>query len=144
MGFLRDGNLFITGRIKDTIIIRGCNYYPHDIELTIEQSHPAIQTAPGAAFSVEIDGEEKLVIVQEVRKDCLRDLSVKEVLASIRTSVANQYGLQVFSIALIKPGSMPKTSSGKIQRYACRSLFLNSEFDVVKEHDETTKVNKDC
>ncbi|PSB25012.1 fatty acyl-AMP ligase [Stenomitos frigidus] len=144
LGFLQDGNLFITGRIKDIIIIRGCNYYPHDIELTVEQSHPAIQSAPGAAFSVEMNGEAKLVIVQEVRRDRLRDLPTQKVMARIRESVAAQHGLQVFSIVLIKPGCIPKTSSGKIQRYACRSLFLNSAFDVIKEHGGNTKANKDC
>ncbi|MDX2240012.1 MAG: fatty acyl-AMP ligase [Leptolyngbyaceae cyanobacterium bins.302] len=144
LGFLRDGHLFITGRIKDIIIIRGCNYYPHDIERTVNQSHVAIQSTPGAAFSVDINGEEKLIVVQEVRRDHLRRVVIKEVLASIRQSVAEQYGLQIFSIVLIKPGTIPKTSSGKIQRYICRRLFLNSEFDVVKEHEGNTETNKDC
>jgi acyl-CoA synthetase (AMP-forming)/AMP-acid ligase II len=136
LGFLLDDELFITGRIKDLMIIRGQNHYPQDIELTVEQSHPALRPAAGAAFTVEVKGEEKLVIVQEVERNHLRKLNVEEVVTSIRRAVTAQHGLQVYAAALIKTGSIPKTSSGKIQRHACRSQFLEGTLSVIEDWSE--------
>ena len=123
-GFIRAGELFITGRIKDVIIIWGRNHYPQDIEYSVQQSHKALRLDSGAAFSIEIDNQEKLVIVQEVERTYLAHLNVNEVFSAIREAVALNHALQVYAIALIKPASIPKTSSGKIQRYACRDAFL--------------------
>src|SRR5947209_16461142 len=123
LGFLYDGELFIAGRLKDLIIIRGNNHYPQDIELTVEQSHPALRAGCGVAFSVDVDGEERLVVVQEVERQYLR-ADMTEVVGSIRQAIAEQHELQVYAVVLIKPGSMLKTSSGKIQRRACRESFL--------------------
>lgn len=131
LGFLDKDELFITGRIKDVIIIRGRNHYPQDIEATVEQSHPAIRAGAGAAFSVEVNAQEKLVIIQEVERSYLRNLKGDEVITAIRTSISEQHELQVHAVVLIKTASIPKTSSGKIQRYACRNGFLNSNLDVV-------------
>ncbi|MFL5666965.1 MAG: condensation domain-containing protein, partial [Ktedonobacteraceae bacterium] len=130
LGFLRDGELFVTGRIKDLIIIRGRNYYPQDIELAVEQCHPALRPGCGAAFSVVKDGEERLVIVQEVARHH-QHADAEEVASAVRKSVAEQFELQVYSVVLIKTGSLPKTSSGKIQRYLCRERFLSSSLDIV-------------
>ncbi|WP_445174313.1 AMP-binding protein [Microcoleus sp.] len=131
LGFLLDGELFITGRIKDMIIIRGQNHYPQDIELTVENSHPALRANSGAAFTVEVEGVEQLVIVQEVERTYLRQLDVDEVVKSIRQAVSEQHQLQVYAIAVLKTASIPKTSSGKIQRLGCRVGFLNKSLDVV-------------
>jgi acyl carrier protein len=131
LGFLLDGELFITGRIKDMIIIRGQNHYPQDIELTVENSHPALRSNCGAAFTVEIEGVEQLVIVQEVERTYLRQLDVDEVVKSIRQAVSEEHQLQVYAIALLKTASIPKTTSGKIQRRGCRVGFLNGSLDVV-------------
>lgn len=136
LGFLQDGELFITGRIKDLMIIRGQNHYPQDIELTVEKSHPALRPACGAAFTVEVKGEERLVIVQEVERTYLRKLNVNEVVGSIRQAVAAQHGLQVYAAVLVKTGSIPKTSSGKIQRHACRSGFRDGNLNVVEDWSE--------
>jgi acyl-CoA synthetase (AMP-forming)/AMP-acid ligase II len=133
LGFLRDGELFVTGRIKDVIIIRGQNHYPQDIELTVEKSHPALSPCCGAAFAVDLNGQERLVIVQEVKRSYLKKLDVREVLGNIRQAVANEHNLQIFAVVLIKPASIPKTSSGKIKRHTCRLGFLNGSLDVV--HD---------
>ncbi|GAB1543622.1 fatty acyl-AMP ligase [Scytonema sp. NUACC21] len=132
LGFLQDGELFITGRNKDVIIIRGQNYYPQDIELIVEKSHPALRPGCGAAFAVEVDGIERLVIVQEVERTYLRKLDVNEVVKSINRAVAGEYGLQVYALLLLKPGSIPKTSSGKIQRHASRLGFLSGSLNVVE------------
>jgi acyl-CoA synthetase (AMP-forming)/AMP-acid ligase II len=136
LGFLQDGELFVTGRIKDVIIIRGQNHYPQDIELTVEKSHPSLRPSCGAAFTVEIKGEERLVIVQEVERNYLRSLNVNEVVGNIYQAVAAQHSLQVYATVLVKTGSIPKTSSGKIQRFACRSGFLNGTLNVVEDWSE--------
>ena len=131
LGFLRKDELFVTGRLKDLIIIHGNNHYPQDIELTVEHSHPALRPSCGAAFGVEQDGEEQLVIVQEVERQSLRSLNVKEVGKAIRKAVSEQHELRISAIALIKTGSIPKTSSGKIQRQACRVGFLDQSLRIV-------------
>ena len=131
LGFLHDGELFITGRIKDVIIIRGRNHYPQDIELTVEKSHRALKLGSSAAFSVEIKGEERLVIAQEVERNYLRKLNVNEVATAIRRAVSQEYALQLYAVVLLKTGSILKTSSGKIQRQACRNSFLNNTLNVV-------------
>jgi acyl transferase domain-containing protein/acyl-CoA synthetase (AMP-forming)/AMP-acid ligase II/thioesterase domain-containing protein/acyl carrier protein len=134
LGYLHEEELFITGRLKDLIVIRGHNHYPQDIELTVEQSHPALQAGGGAAFSVETGagGEERLVVVQEVERR-YRHVDVGEALAAIRRAVAEQHELQVHAVVLIKPLSIPKTSSGKIRRQECRARFMAGSLDVLAE-----------
>ena len=131
LGFIRDGELFVTGRIKDLIVIRGSNYYPQDIELTVEKSHPALRMGCGAAFSVEVDNQEQLVIAQEVERTHLRRLNANEVTEAIRRSISQEYGLSVYEVILIKTATIPKTSSGKIQRQACRNQYLVDELTMV-------------
>ncbi len=131
LGFLLNGELFITGRLKDMMIIRGQNHYPQDIELTVHNSHPALRANCGAAFSVEIEGVEQLVITQEIERTYLRQLDVDEVVKTIRQAVSEQHQLQVYAIVLLKTASIPKTSSGKVQRHACRVGFLDKSLDVV-------------
>ncbi|MEW6735629.1 MAG: MupA/Atu3671 family FMN-dependent luciferase-like monooxygenase, partial [Acidobacteriota bacterium] len=129
LGFLKDGELFITGRVKDVILIRGRNHYPQDIELTVEQSSSAVRPGCSAAFSIEVDGEEKLVIVVEVDKRLPVDTELT--MRAIRQAISQHHELQVYTIALLKAGSIPKTSSGKIQRHACRLGFLNQGLEIV-------------
>lgn len=136
LGILHDGELFITGRIKDVIIIRGQNHYPQDIELTVENSHIALKPGSGATFTVEIKNQERLVIVQEVERSYLRKVNVDEVVGNISEVVSVQYGLQVYAVVLIKTGSIPKTSSGKIQRYACKNAFLNGSLNILEDWSE--------
>jgi acyl-CoA synthetase (AMP-forming)/AMP-acid ligase II len=130
-GFLRAGELFITGRIKDVIIIWGRNHYPQDIEYSVQESHQALRLDCGAAFTIEIDNQDKLVIVQEVERTYLGKLNINEVFSTIREAVALHHALQVYAIALIKPASILKTSSGKIQRHACRHAFLTETLAIV-------------
>jgi amino acid adenylation domain-containing protein len=129
LGFVKDGELFITGRIKDLIIIRGVNHYPHDIELSVERCHPSLRPGGGTAFSIEVQGSEQLVVVQEIDFRLQPDLD--EVIASIRRAVAEGHELQAHAIALLKPGGIPKTTSGKLQRRLCRSLFLEGGLDAI-------------
>jgi len=134
LGFIFEGELFISGRLKDLIIIGGYNYHPEDIELTVEKCHSVLRPGCGAAFSIDTDKEEKLVIVQEVKRQH-RKANLEEAIFAIRKAVAEEYGLQVHAVVLIRTGSIPKTSSGKIQRHACRSRFLEKRFDVLKGED---------
>jgi FkbH-like protein/FkbM family methyltransferase len=130
LGFLRGGELFVTGRLKDLIIIRGRNHYPQDIELSAERSHRGLRPGCGAAFSVDVDGEERLVVVQEIERQP-REPDLDELSESIRQAVAQQHELQVYAVVLIKTGSIPKTSSGKIQRHACKAGFLKGELEAL-------------
>ncbi|MDM9383462.1 fatty acyl-AMP ligase [Chlorogloeopsis sp. ULAP01] len=136
LGFLQNGELFITGRLKDVIIIRGQNHYPQDIELTVQKSHPALRPDCGAAFAIDFKGSERLVIVQEVERSYLRKLNVQEVIGSIRQAAIAQHGLEIFATVLVKTGSIPKTSSGKIRRQACRTAFLSGSLDIVEDWSE--------
>jgi acyl-CoA synthetase (AMP-forming)/AMP-acid ligase II/acyl carrier protein len=129
LGFLQDGELYVTGRLKDLIVIRGVNHYPQDIEFTVENSHPSLRPGCGAAFSIEAAGEERLVIIQEA--EATPALDPDEVIDCIRQAVAEQHDLQLYAAVLIKARSIPKTSSGKIQRQACRSSYLKGELDEI-------------
>lgn len=131
LGFLANGELFITGRLKDVIIVRGGNYYPQDIERTVEESHKALRPGSVAALSVDIEGEERLVVVQEVSPR--KDVDLDAVTGAIRQAVVQMHELQVYAVVLIKPRTIPKTSSGKIQRRACQQAFTEGHLNVVKE-----------
>ncbi|GAB1545491.1 fatty acyl-AMP ligase [Scytonema sp. NUACC21] len=144
LGFLKDGELFVTGRLKDVVIIWGRNYYPQDIELTVEKSHPALRPGCGVAFAVEIENEEKLVVVQEVERSYLQNLDMDEVIGNIRQAVAAQYDLPIYAVVLVKPGSVPKTSSGKLQRRECQAKFLNGNLDLVIPMNAKQKFPKEA
>jgi len=130
LGFLRDKELFITGRLKDLIIIRGTNHYPQDLEWTVQQLNEVFRSDFGAAFSVEDQGEEQLVIVQEIERRS-GELDTEKLIADICQEVSEQHEIPAYAIVLAKPGTILKTASGKIQRRACRQNFLNGTIDVV-------------
>ncbi|MBV7339837.1 AMP-binding protein [Chloroflexi bacterium TSY] len=131
LGFMQNGELYVTGRLKDMIVVRGCNYYPQDIELSVERSHGALRPGCGAAFSIEIEGDERLVVVQEVKRTEMRGLNMDEVVGAIRKAVSEEHGLQLYAVRLLKVGRIPKTSSGKIQRHACQDGFFADTLDTI-------------
>jgi acyl-CoA synthetase (AMP-forming)/AMP-acid ligase II len=133
LGFLYQGELFVTGRIKDMVIIRGQNYYPQDIEQTVSHSHPAFISGSCAAFAVEVDGVERLAVVQDVKRDALRSLDAATAIDAILEAVMQQHGLKVYATLLVKPGNVPKTSSGKVKRQTCREFFLANSLEAVAE-----------
>jgi acyl transferase domain-containing protein/acyl-CoA synthetase (AMP-forming)/AMP-acid ligase II/pimeloyl-ACP methyl ester carboxylesterase/acyl carrier protein len=140
LGFLSEGELFVTGRLKDLIIIRGRNHYPQDIEESVANCHQAINSESGAAFALEVGEEEQLVVVFEVKRTFLNKINQdeelkQEIFTQIRQTIAENHELQVYSIVLIKTGSIPKTSSGKITRYACRQGFLDNTLQVMAQWD---------
>ncbi len=168
LGFLHEGELFVAGRKKDVIIIRGRNLYPQDIERAVESSHPAFRPGCGAAFASNFDGTEQLVVVQEVERRHSGDprrngdgesaaerrradrrkldsdpgfdapaptgFDPAAAIAVVRRTVAEEFGVQARVVALVKSGTIPKTSSGKIQRRACREAFERHAIEVVAEH----------
>ncbi|MDJ0570210.1 MAG: fatty acyl-AMP ligase [Pleurocapsa sp. MO_192.B19] len=140
LGFLDQGELFFTGRLKDMIVIKGRNHYPQDIEKTVEETNSWIRPSCVASFSVSIQGEEKMIVLAEVERRYWSSkrsggksngnstpekiIKVKDLTQLIRREISRNHDLQVHTTLLLKPGSLPKTSSGKIQRHACRTEFL--------------------
>lgn len=163
-GFIADAELFVTGRLKDVIIINGRNHYPQDIEWTVIQSYPGIRPNCVAAFSISVGSEERLVVVAELERNYINrykkngkkpsahpapptlsdfvppttlmvesepNAIEKDILTQIRRAVTKEHDLQIHSLLLLKPGTIPKTSSGKIQRFTCKAKFLEGALEHV-------------
>jgi acyl-CoA synthetase (AMP-forming)/AMP-acid ligase II len=162
LGFLKHGELFVTGRLKDLIIIAGRNLYPHDIEFTVEQSHPGIRSGCCAAFSVDVADEERLVVAAEIERhyqtvenhrpngvtlngtarngaeqshsngNGYLPLASDAMIRAIRQAVAEEHDVRVYAALLLKAGGLPKTSSGKVQRNLCQASFLNGTLAILQ------------
>lgn len=130
-GFLHEGEIFITGRLKDLIIIHGKNHYPADIEQTIQLQDEALVKNAGAVFSVEIGGVEHVVVTQEVHQNQIKALDAKAMIDRIKIAVSEHHEIQLHGVMLLPPGRIFKTSSGKIRRSACREHYLNEAFDQI-------------
>lgn len=130
LGVVVDGELYIVGRLKDLVIIRGRNYYPQDIEDTAQSAHPALQAGGCAAFSVPGADGEKLVVVQEIKRDQRLEADATDVATSIRAAITQEHELSVSDLLLTLPGQLQKTSSGKIMRAAARKRYLEGGFAV--------------
>jgi acyl-CoA synthetase (AMP-forming)/AMP-acid ligase II len=133
LGFLHEGHLYITGRLKDLLIVRGRNYYPQDVEMTVENSHPALRAGGGAAFSIAEDDVEQLVVVHEVQRRELEGVDWNEVIKDIRANIAREHGIRAHAVVLIRRATISKTSSGKIMRSETRRQYLENELQIVAE-----------
>lgn len=131
LGVISKGDLYVTGRIKDMIVIRGRNHYPQDIELTAESSHPSLHSGCSAAFAVVGEETERLILVAEINRERRNSVDMNEVVESIRQAILVEHEIDISAIVLIRPGSLPKTSSGKIQRSAIRSAFLSESLKAI-------------
>jgi acyl-CoA synthetase (AMP-forming)/AMP-acid ligase II len=131
LGFLKNDELFVVGRLKDLIVIQDRIYYPEDIEMTVDKCHRALRPYSGAAFLVDLEIEKGLVILQEVDRDYKLDLN--PVVEAIRVTVAAMHQIQPYAVILIRSGSIFRTSSGKIQRFACRQAFFAGKLKVMTE-----------
>ena len=129
LGALVDGELFILGRRKDLIILRGRNHHPQDVEWTVARSHPALAGGLGAAFSVRRDGGEELVVVHELERG--RDDEAGEISRRVRDAVAAEHEIRVHDLVLVRSGGVPRTTSGKVRRRACRDRYLGGDLMVI-------------
>ncbi|MDC8016145.1 type I polyketide synthase [Tahibacter soli] len=129
LGFLHGGELYVRGRLKDLIVIHGANHYAPDIEQTVEASHPSLAPSGGAAFGVDIDDEERLVVVHELERGHATpdDAELAALAASIRHNVTQRHQVSPYAVVLLA-GGLPKTSSGKVRRAECRARWLAGAF----------------
>lgn len=134
LGFFDNGELFVAGRLKDLIIIRGRNHYPQDIEHAVEEASSLVRAGSVAAFAVDVDGRERVVVVAEVERGRRDATEFTVAFEAIRKRLATEHELAVEGLVLVRPNSVPKTSSGKIQRHACKRQFLDGSLEVVEQH----------
>lgn len=159
LGFLHAGHLMVTGRLKDLVIFRGRNLYPQDLEQIAEESHASLRAGCSAAFTIEVEGEERPVLVLEVERRQIerpeptagnreamverldrfmvapQPLIAQEVIGTVREAVFGAFEVPLHDVVLIKATSLPKTTSGKVQRRACRSLYLEGTLELIKEEE---------
>lgn len=130
LGFLHEGQLHVAGRIKDMIIVRGHNVYPQDLERAVEADVQAVRKGRVAAFGVDCDGEEVIGIAAEVSRGMQKRLSPQVLVDALSMAVSEQCGAAPQVIALLNPGALPKTTSGKLQRSACRKACSERSLDA--------------
>lgn len=133
LGFVRDGELFVTGRLKDMLVLRGRNLYPHDLERTMDAvraARPEVRLGCSAAVSVPVDGHEQLVVLQEVDERRLAGAGWGETVAALRRAIVEDHAVAPHAVCLLRKGTLPKTSSGKIMRSACRRAYLDGFEDA--------------
>ena len=131
LGYIHENELYITGRLKDLIIIRGQNYYPSDIETIAVKAHPSLELGGTIAFGIDTIEGEKLVIVQELKR-VFRDTSeTKEIIFKIRNAITSQFEISPSAIILVKTKSILKTSSGKLRRMDTKKQYLDNELSVI-------------
>lgn len=136
LGIVRGGQLFIVGRLKNIVIIRGLNYACEDIEDLAQKSHPAVMATTGAAFAVDGPQGEALVVLQEVNRAYQTPFDRVEVAGAIQESIVLQYGIRAHEIVLVEPGTLPRTTSGKSQRFKARKLYKAGELSRVPDRYE--------
>ena len=142
LGFVENGELFITGRLKEVMIFWGRYCYPQHVERTVQDAHPALRPNCGAAFSIDDGTTERLVITQEVERSYLRKINLAEIVEAICQAVGQAHEVEVYAIALLKTGSIPKTSSGKIQRRGCQAQFLSGDLNIVAQWQQSQQAEK--
>ncbi|MEQ9193198.1 MAG: AMP-binding protein [Rhodospirillales bacterium] len=138
LGFIRKGELYVSGRLKDLIIIRGRNIAPSDIEDAVAMCHPALAPAAAAAFPVDADGKESFVVAAEIRREHRRDTNWSAVFAAMRGRITEQAGLTPKDIVLLRPGTLARTTSGKIRRQACRQAYFDGEWTPLAQSGESS------
>lgn len=132
LGFIYEGELFISGRLKDLVIIRGRNLYPHDLERCIEDSHDLMASNATAAFTVDIDDEERLIIIHQPPRRVAEDV-LNIMMTAIRSALSEEFEVAAHAIVMLKPGHLPLTPSGKVQRRRCRQQFLDNGLKYVAQ-----------
>ncbi|MFN5466086.1 MAG: fatty acyl-AMP ligase [Cyanobacteriota bacterium] len=141
LGFIKNGDLYITGRIKDVIIYNGQNHYPQDIEHSVQACSDALVSNRGAAFSVICGGRESVVVAQELKRTHLTQAEIQLICREVRAAVSMNHGLYIDIVVLVKRGGIPMTSSGKIQRRLCRDRYLNQSLPVIAQSTEPSSAS---
>lgn len=142
LGVVDESELFVTGRLKELIIIRGQNFYPADLELTAANACPVLNAGLAAAFAVEGENGESVVLVHELRR--VSDFDIEQAAIEIRRAIATEHGLSIKSVIFVAPGSIPRTSSGKVQRNACRCAYLGNTLKIVAAwHNDAALVEQE-
>ncbi len=134
LGFLREGNLFVTGRLKDVLIVRGLKHHPPDLELTAEQSNPAVRPGCCAAFGLDTADDERIAMIVEVDEPADTTSSqrrIQEVIADVRREIAEVHHIRLSLVMAVPSGSLPRTTSGKLQRFLCRHAVMSGTLDVL-------------
>ncbi len=142
LGALRDGELYISGRLKDMLIVRGHNLYPQDIERTVETEISHVRKGRVAAFAVQQDGEEGIGIAAEIGRSVQKNVPAEQLITAIRQAVAEAYQEAPRAVILLNPGALPKTSSGKLQRSACRSDLLDGSLNSYAQFPAHTALSR--
>jgi acyl-CoA synthetase (AMP-forming)/AMP-acid ligase II len=137
LGVILEGQLYISGRLKNIVIIRGLNYACEDIEDLAQASHPAITGAQGAAFGVECPTGEALVIAQEIHRGHTTGFDNAEVIAAIQETIVLHHGVRAKDVVLVQPGSLPRTTSGKLQRHKARDLYAAGKLATFSGRDSS-------
>jgi acyl-CoA synthetase (AMP-forming)/AMP-acid ligase II len=146
LGVMTNGYLIVTGRLKDVLIVRGLKHYPQDLELTAERQHPAVRAGCSAAFAVDGDGGDAVAVALEVdprqlSADCVECLrQFREIATAVRRAIADDHGIVLHAVSLLPRGAIPKTSSGKLRRQACRAAFLDGTLDEASRWPPTVGV----
>ena len=130
MGFINETHLYVTGRLKDLVIIHGKNYYPHDIELTIESNSNIVRTGRSAVFSINLSEEEVIIAIVEMKVK-LDDNKAKQKMSLIKTAVMREHGIPIYEIIIVPPKTLYKTTSGKIQRNKMKELYLTNKLSIL-------------
>ena len=133
LGFIKDKMVYVTGRLKDIIIVHGRNFYPQDIESIAQTSSPVIRKGCCVAFSIHIAGRERVFLVLEVKKKFLDKLNPDKTIHDILRSVTEYYELELYAVILVHPNTIPKTSSGKPQRSLCKKEFIEIKLSIIHE-----------
>ena len=133
LGFIYRNELYITGRLNDVLVLWGLNYYPQHIEQTVCEAHSALQPNAGAAFTINLNGRSQLIIAQEIKRTARKSFVIQDVVEAIRWAIFQQHFLDVGKVILLSPGSLPKTSSGKVRRQACKTEFLAEKLPILAQ-----------
>jgi acyl-CoA synthetase (AMP-forming)/AMP-acid ligase II len=128
LGFVDEGELFVTGRLKDLILVGGRNVYPSDVEQATEESHPAVRSGCSAAFAIENGEIEQVVVAAEVERGTAAP-GETQIAQAIQRAVVDREDVRIHEVVLLAPGAIPKTSSGKVQRHACRQGYLDNTLE---------------
>jgi acyl-CoA synthetase (AMP-forming)/AMP-acid ligase II/acyl carrier protein len=141
LGFFKEEELFVHGRIKEMLIIRGKNFYPADIEQVVAESNNCVAENGVAVFSIN-DGEDRFVIAAEIKRELLRNINTENIIHSIFQSVTNCFGIKPCDVLLITPLGIPRTTSGKIQRTKCSEMYVRKEFTVLESQQELLRMKQ--